>query len=99
MKRKDHKTRTELYIMIQEKVLDGNLVRIPDEFMKKLRIQNGDKVIFTEDPKGNIVLANSSLDVLPTLECGFWDLGPKLGLSDERDIVRFVNEFRKGRHQ
>ncbi|MBQ2085461.1 MAG: AbrB/MazE/SpoVT family DNA-binding domain-containing protein [Oscillospiraceae bacterium] len=83
--------------MIQETVLSGGVVRIPEEFMKKLKIQEGEKVIFTEDPKGNIILANSSLDILPTLECGFWDLGPKLGLSDEHDIVRFVNEFRKGR--
>ena len=83
--------------MIQETVLSGGVVRIPEEFMKKLKIQEGEKVIFTEDPKGNIILANSSLDILPTLECGFWDLGPKLGLSNEHDIVRFVNEFRKGR--
>lgn len=83
--------------MIQETILSGGVVRIPEEFMKKLKIQEGEKVIFTEDPKGNIILANSSLDILPTLECGFWDLGPKLGLSDEHDIVRFVNEFRKGR--
>lgn len=87
--------RTELQIMIQEKVLDGGIVRIPEEFMKKLKIQDGDKVIFTEDPQGNVIIENSSLDVLPTLECGFWDLGPRLGISDEHDIVKFVREFRK----
>ena len=81
--------------MIQETVLSGGVVRIPEEFMKKLKIQEGEKVIFTEDPKGNIILANSSLDILPTLECGFWGLGQKIGISDEHDIVRFVRDFRK----
>lgn len=64
--------------------------------MKKLMLKDGDKVIFTEDSKGSIILANSSLDILPTLECGFWGIGPKIGIRDEQDIVSFVNEFRKG---
>ncbi|MBR2739997.1 MAG: hypothetical protein IKD87_04950 [Oscillospiraceae bacterium] len=83
--------------MIQEKVMEGGLVRIPESFLKKLKLQYGDKVIFTEDPKGNVIIANSSLDVLPTLECGFWGIGPKVGIEDEHDIVRFVSEFRKER--
>jgi bifunctional DNA-binding transcriptional regulator/antitoxin component of YhaV-PrlF toxin-antitoxin module len=80
--------------MEQVKVLDGGLVRIPDEFRRKLKLQDGDKAVFTEDSKGNIIIVNSSLDVLPTLECGFWGLGKKAGISDEHDIVRFVKEFR-----
>ena len=82
--------------MIQEKVQEGGIIRIPEYFMKKLSLQDGDKVIFTEDHRGNIILANSSLNVLPTLECGFWGIGAKVGIEDEHDIVRFVEEFRKG---
>jgi len=83
--------------MIQEKILEGGLVKIPDEFLRKLRAGEGDKLIFTEDSKGNIILANSSLDVLPTLECGFWGKGQETGLTQERDIVRFVKDYREGR--
>lgn len=82
--------------MVQEKITEGGQVRIPESVMKKLMLKDGDKVIFTEDSKGNIILANSSLDILPTLECGFWGIGPKIGIRDEQDIVSFVNEFRKG---
>lgn len=81
--------------MEQVKVLDGGIVRIPDEFRKKLKLQDGDKAVFTEDSQGNIIIANSSLYVLPTLECGFWGLGQKLGISDEHDIVRFVRDYRR----
>ena len=85
--------------MIQEKVNEGGLVRIPESVMKKLSLQDGDKVIFTEDSKGNIIMANSSLDILPTLECGFWGRGAQVGITDEQSIVSFVRVFRKGEEQ
>ncbi len=81
--------------MEQVRVLEGGIVKIPEEFRRKLKLQDGDKAVFTEDSKGNIIIENASLYVLPTLECGFWGLGQKVGISDEHDIVRFVREFRK----
>ena len=77
--------------MEQVRVLEGGIVKIPEEFRRKLKLKDGDKAVFTEDSKGNIIIENASLYVLPTLECGFWGLG----ISDEHDIVRFVREFRK----
>ena len=44
--------------MEQVRVLDGGIVKIPDEFRRKLKLQDGDKAVFTEDSKGNIITSS-----------------------------------------
>ncbi len=46
------------------KVSPNGQITVPIEIRRKLKIKEGDKIIFLESPSGEIVLENSSVFIL-----------------------------------
>jgi AbrB family looped-hinge helix DNA binding protein len=71
-------------------------VTIPIEIRRKLKLREGDKVIFMEQG-GSIVLLNSNQLAWRELQEGFAGAAAEAGWSSEQDVVDFCREVRQER--
>lgn len=67
---------------------------IPIEIRKKLRLKDGDKVVFIEED-GKIVIGNSAMVALKEIQDAFKGEAERLGLENEEDVVKLVKEVRE----
>ena len=68
-------------------------VTIPVEVRKKLKLKNGDKVVFIEK-SGEIVLMNSNRLAFEEFQRDMAGEAEKAGLNSEQDVVDLVKEVR-----
>ena len=68
-------------------------VTIPIEIRKKLKLKEGDKVVFMEK-SGEIVLLNSNRLAFEEFQREMAGEAEKVGLSSEQDVVDLVKEVR-----
>lgn len=75
------------------KVTTSGQITIPVQIRKKLRIKEGDKVMFVED-ENRIVLLNASQIALENLQKAMRGEAEKAGLENEEDVVDLCKEVR-----
>ncbi len=75
------------------KVTSKGQITIPADIRKRLRLRPGDKVLFLED-EGRVMLENSSLVALSTIQQAMSDQARKTGVSTEDEVVDLVKEIR-----
>ena len=68
-------------------------VTIPVEIRKKLKLKDGDKVVFMEK-SGEIVLMNSNRLAFEEFQREMMGEAEKAGLSSEQDVADLVKEVR-----
>jgi AbrB family looped-hinge helix DNA binding protein len=78
------------------KVTSKGQITIPADIRKRLRLKPGDKVLFFED-EGRVMIENSSLVALSTIQQAMADQGRKTGVSTEDEVVDLVKEIRSSR--
>jgi len=76
------------------KISSKGQVTIPIEIRKKLKLKEGDKVLFLEDEE-KIILKNSSLVALKEIQERMKDERGKEGLYSEEDVKKVVKDIRK----
>ncbi len=76
------------------KITDNGKITIPIEIRKKLKLKDGDKVIFIEQ-NGKIIMANSTMDALEKIQYEFEGEAKRAGLNNEQDVVDFVKQVRR----
>ena len=76
------------------KVTVRGQITIPIEIRKKLKIKDGDKVVFVEE-NGKIIMENAAMLALREVQDAFKGEAERLGLKDEQDVVNLVKEVRK----
>ena len=69
-------------------------ITIPVEIRKKLGVKDGDKVVFIEE-NGRIIMENSVRIALRDVQDAFRGEAERIGLKDDRDVVKIVKEVRK----
>lgn len=76
------------------KLTSSGQVTIPVEIRKKLKLKEGDKVMFLED--GNrITLVNSSLLAIEKLQQAMEGAAKQAGINTEDDVVALCKDIRK----
>lgn len=75
------------------KVTSKGQITIPADIRKRLRLKPGDKVLFLED-EGHVMIENSSLVALSTIQQAMADQARKTGVSTEDEVVDLVKEIR-----
>lgn len=73
------------------KVTSKGQVTIPVEIRRKLRIKEGDKVLFIEEGD-RIYMMNSSMDALREAQKTFAE---EVCLASEEDVISMIREFRR----
>jgi AbrB family looped-hinge helix DNA binding protein len=71
-------------------------VTIPISIRRKLKLREGDKVVFMEQA-GGIVLLNSNLLAWRELQEDFSGVAAEVGWESEEDAVNFCRELRQAR--
>jgi AbrB family looped-hinge helix DNA binding protein len=76
------------------KITTRGQITIPVEIRKKLRVKDGDKVIFVEE-NGRIIVDNAAMIALRNAQEAFAGEAERLGLKTEQDVVDLVKEVRR----
>lgn len=71
------------------KVSSNGQITVPIEIRRKLKIKEGDKIIFLENTNGEIIVQNSSKLAIREAQTGLKDVN-----ISEVDILQDVMEFR-----
>ena len=76
------------------KITSRGQITIPIDVRKKLGLKEGDKVIFIEEGD-NIIFANAAKVAFRNMRKAFEGEAERLGLKDEQDVVKMVDEVRQ----
>ncbi len=76
------------------KITSKGQITIPREVRKKLGVKEGDKVLFLEE-KGRIILMNSAMAALQTVQDAFTGAAQEAGLKNEQDVVDMIKALRR----
>lgn len=69
-------------------------ITIPVEIRKLLNLKPGDKVLFFQNEKGEIVVTNASTHSIYKAQSVFKNVADELGVKDEYDAQKLVDEVR-----
>ena len=75
---------------------DSWQITVPAEIRKLLNLKPGDKILLYQNSSGEIVLGNASANALLKVQNAMEGVAGRLGLSDEDDVQKLVDEVRYG---
>ena len=71
-------------------------ITVPVEIRKLLDLKSGDKILLYQNTSGEIVLDNASANALNKVQNAMAGVAERLGLRDEDDVQKLVDEVRYG---
>ncbi|MDD2393781.1 MAG: AbrB/MazE/SpoVT family DNA-binding domain-containing protein [Eubacteriales bacterium] len=78
------------------KISSNGQITVPVEIRRLLGLKSGDKILFFQNPKGEIVLSNASGRALQKAQKAFAGAADELGVRNEDDIQALIDELRHG---
>ena len=79
------------------KVSANGQITVPVEIRRMLGLKSGDKILFFQNPNGEVVLSNASAQAIQKAQAAFAGAAEALGVADEEDVQALVDEVRYGR--
>ena len=76
------------------KISNNGQITIPLEVRNMLGLKFGDKIIFTQNQNGEVVVTNASAQALRKVQKAFVGAAEILGVKDDDDIQKLVDEVR-----
>lgn len=67
------------------------------EIRRKLKLKEGDKVLFVERENGDIVIDNASTMAVVKAQAAFAGVAKAAGIGDEDEVQALVDEVRYGK--
>ena len=74
-------------------------ITVPAEIRRLLGIKSGDKILFFQNPNGEIVINNASAQAIYKAQKAFEGVAEQIGVENEDDVQALVNEIRYGKGQ
>jgi len=81
------------------KVSANGQITVPVEIRRFLQIREGDKVLFTYNANGEVVIGNASKTALLNAQKAFSGIAEALGTPSEEEIQSWVDEERYGKEK
>ncbi|MDR1945892.1 MAG: AbrB/MazE/SpoVT family DNA-binding domain-containing protein [Desulfovibrio sp.] len=75
------------------KITTRGQLTLPIEIRKRLKVREGDKVVFVEE-NGRIIVENAAKLAFAQIQEAFQGEAERLGLETEQDVVDMVKEIR-----
>ena len=83
------------------KISANGQITVPIEIRRLLGLKSGDKILFCQNKNGEIVVSNASASAsaaaIYRAQAAFSGAADAMGIADEEDIQRLVDELRYGR--
>jgi AbrB family looped-hinge helix DNA binding protein len=79
------------------KISDNGQVTVPAEIRRLLGLKSGDKILFIQKSNGEIVIDNASSQAIYKAQKAFEGVAEQMGLHDEGDVQKLVDEIRYGK--
>jgi AbrB family looped-hinge helix DNA binding protein len=79
------------------KISANGQITVPAEIRRLLGLKSGDKILFLENSSGEIVINNASAQAIYKAQKAFEGVAEQIGVSNEVDVQRLVNEVRYGK--
>jgi len=84
-------------LMNLAKVSANGQVTVPIEIRRKLKLKEGDKILFIERENGEIVIDNASATAILKAQKAFAGVAEKAGIQDEDQVQILIDEVRYGK--
>lgn len=78
------------------KLTSAGQVTVPVEIRRLLRLRTGDKILFVQNEKGEVVINNASVNAIHKAQYAFMGVAEALGNPNEDVIQTWVDEVRYG---
>ena len=79
------------------KISANGQITVPIEIRQLLGLKTGDKILFFQNAKGEIVIHNASAQAIYKAQNAFAGVAEELGVYNEEDVQELVNEVRYGK--
>lgn len=79
------------------KVSTSRQITIPIDICKFLNIKPGNKLLFVEQPTGEVVVTNASTVAIREAQAAFRGVAEEIGAQTEEDVMNMVREVRYGK--
>jgi AbrB family looped-hinge helix DNA binding protein len=79
------------------KISANGQITVPAEIRRLLGLKSGDKILFLENSRGEIVINNASAQAIYKAQKAFEGVAEQMGVSNEDDVQTLVNEVRYGK--
>ena len=72
-------------------------ITVPVEIRRALKLKEGDKILFMQRESGEFVVDNASVAAIKRAQDAFEGVAESLGIANEDDVQRMVDEIRYGK--
>lgn len=79
------------------RVSSNGQITVPAEIRRLLNIKSGDKILFIQNPNGEVVINNASAQAIYKAQKAFTGVAGQMGVENEDDVQALVNEIRYGK--
>jgi AbrB family looped-hinge helix DNA binding protein len=79
------------------KVSANGQITVPIEIRRRLKLKEGDKILFIERENGEIVINNASATAILKSQKAFEGVAEKADIQDEDQVQALVDEVRYGK--
>lgn len=79
------------------KVSANGQITVPAEIRRLLGLKSGDKILFFQNPNGEVVINNASAQAIYKAQKAFEGVAEQMGVENEDDVQALVNEIRYGK--
>lgn len=79
------------------KISANGQITVPIEIRQLLGLKTGDKILFFQNSRGEIVINNASSQAIYKAQEAFLGVAEELGVYNEDDVQELVNEVRYGK--
>lgn len=79
------------------KISANGQITVPVEIRRLLGLKSGDKILFFQKQSGEIVIRNASASAIINAQTAFSGAAGAMGVADENEVQKLVNEIRYGK--
>ncbi len=77
------------------KISANGQITVPVEIRRLLDLKSGDKILFFQNPNGEVVINNASSQAIYKAQKAFAGVAEQMGVYNEEDVQALVDEIRK----
>lgn len=81
------------------KISANGQITVPAEIRRLLGLKSGDKILFFQNPNGEVVINNASAQAIHKAQRAFAGVAEEIGVYNEDEVQDLVNEVRYGKEK